>query len=126
MADTKRAYKFRFYPTNEQTRNLAQTFGCVRVVYNWALNKRKRAYFDEGKKLSFKDLCADLPQLKKTPEYVWLKDVSAVPLQQALHHLDDAYKRFFKHLGGYPTFKNGTMRSLQPTRVTPSSMWPVG
>lgn len=31
----KRAYRYRFYPTPEQVRNLAQTFGCVRFVYNW-------------------------------------------------------------------------------------------
>jgi transposase len=32
---TKRAYQFRFYPTASQKINLAQTFGCVRFVYNW-------------------------------------------------------------------------------------------
>ncbi|HEX4203859.1 MAG TPA: helix-turn-helix domain-containing protein, partial [Ktedonobacteraceae bacterium] len=48
---TKRAYKFRVYPTAEQQHNLAQTFGCCRFVYNWALSTRKRAYFDRGIKL---------------------------------------------------------------------------
>lgn len=105
MAVTKRAYKFRFYPTDEQARNLAQTFGCVRFVYNWALNKRKRAYIDEGRKLYTKDLSAAITDLKREKGTMWLKEVSSVPLQQALRHLDDAYKRFFKHLGGYPTFK---------------------
>ena len=33
----KRAYKYRFYPTDEQAQNLAQTFGCVRFIYNDAL-----------------------------------------------------------------------------------------
>ncbi|HEX4205676.1 MAG TPA: helix-turn-helix domain-containing protein [Ktedonobacteraceae bacterium] len=49
---TKRAYKFRVYPTDEQQHNLAQPFGCCRFVYNWALSTRKRAYFDHGIKLS--------------------------------------------------------------------------
>ena len=31
---TKRADKYRFYPTIEQEKLLAQTFGCVRFVYN--------------------------------------------------------------------------------------------
>ena len=31
---TKRAHKYRFYPTIEQEKLLAQTFGCVRFVYN--------------------------------------------------------------------------------------------
>ncbi|MGM0915929.1 MAG: helix-turn-helix domain-containing protein, partial [Pseudomonadota bacterium] len=31
---TKRAYRYRFYPTPEQEQLLARTFGCVRFVYN--------------------------------------------------------------------------------------------
>lgn len=101
----KRAYKYRFYPTDEQAKNLAQTFGCVRFIYNWALNKRKRAYFDEGIKLSTKDLSAALTDLKKAEGTQWLSEVSAVPLQQSLRHLDTAYKNFFKKQAKYPTFK---------------------
>ncbi|HEX3639997.1 MAG TPA: helix-turn-helix domain-containing protein [Ktedonobacteraceae bacterium] len=35
MSKQKRAYKYRFSPTDEQKRILAQTFGCCRFVYNW-------------------------------------------------------------------------------------------
>ena len=103
--EVKRAYKYRFYPTTEQAKNLSQTFGCVRFVYNWSLNKRKRAYFDQGMKLKTKDLSAALTDLKKAEGTQWLSEVSSVPLQQALRHLDDAYKRFFKKQTGYPAFK---------------------
>lgn len=37
---------------------------------------------------------------------MWLKDVSSVPLQQALRNLDKAFKSFFKSGFGYPKFKN--------------------
>jgi len=87
---TKRAYRYRVYPTAEQARNLAQTFGCVRFVYNWALHTRKRAYFDHGVKLTPKDLSAAIPALKKAEGTAWLREVSSVPLQQALRHLDSA------------------------------------
>ena len=105
MSKVKRAYKYRCYPTNEQASNLAQTFGCVRFVYNWALNKRKRAYFDQGIKLYTKDLSAALVDLKCEKGTAWLREVSSVPLQQALRHLDIAYKNFFKKQAKYPTFK---------------------
>ena len=101
----KRAYRYRFYPTDEQAKNLAQTFGCTRFVYNWALHKRKRAYFDRRVKLSTKDLSAAITALKKEEGTAWLKDVSSVPLQQALRHLDTAYTNFFEGRTGYPTFK---------------------
>jgi putative transposase len=102
---TKRAYRYRVYPTAEQARNLAQTFGCVRFVYNWALHTRKRAYFDHGVKLTPKDLSAAIPALKKAEGTAWLREVSSVPLQQALRHLDSAYTNFFEGRADYPTFK---------------------
>ena len=36
----KRAYKYLFYPTPEQAQELARTFGCVRKVWNLALEAR--------------------------------------------------------------------------------------
>ena len=103
MSKTKRAYKYRFYPTDEQKRILAQTFGCCRFVYNWGLSTRKTAYSQDGQKLTYNDLSAMLPTLKK--EHPWLADVSSVPIQQSLRHLDKAYKNFFEGRAKYPTFK---------------------
>ena len=36
----KRAFKYRFYPTDAQAAELSRTFGCVRKVYNLALAAR--------------------------------------------------------------------------------------
>ena len=103
MSKTKLAYKYRFYPTDEQKHILAQTFGCCRFVYNWGLSTRKTAYFQHDQKLTYNDLSAMLPALKK--EHPWLSDVSSVPIQQSLRHLDRAYKNFFEGRAKYPTFK---------------------
>jgi putative transposase len=101
---TKRAYRYRFYPTDEQKQVLAQTFGCCRFVYNWGLSTRKTAYFQEGRSLYYNDLAALLPALKE--QYPWLRDVSSVPLQQALRHLDRAFVNFFEGRADYPTWKS--------------------
>lgn len=37
----KRAFKYRFYPTDAQAAELSRTFGCVRKVYNLALAARR-------------------------------------------------------------------------------------
>src|SRR5215469_16919807 len=100
---TKRAYKYRFYPTAEQKKILAQAFGCCRFVYNWGLSIRKTAYLQQGQSLYYNDLAAMLPDLKK--HYPWLAEVSSVPLQQALRHLDRAFVNFFEGRADYPTFK---------------------
>jgi putative transposase len=60
----KRAYKYRFYPTPEQAEELARTFGCVRLVYNMALEERTRAYIQDGRKVSYVQSSAALTQWK--------------------------------------------------------------
>ena len=103
--DIKRAYRFRFYPTPEQEIILAQTFGCVRMVYNHMLRLRSEAWEQRQERMGYNDTSAALTLLKKQPEYAWLNDVSSVPLQQALRHLQAAFGNFFAKRGRYPQFK---------------------
>ncbi len=103
--EQKRAYKYRISPTDEQKKILARTFGCCRFVYNWALRQKTDAFYDEQQRLSYKDTSLALTQLKKQPEYSWLSEVSSVPLQQSLRHLDKAFLNFFEGRAEYPTFK---------------------
>jgi putative transposase len=101
----KRAYKYRIYPTDEQKKILARTFGCCRFLYNWALRQKTDAFYNEQQRLYYKDTSLALTQLKKQPEYSWLSEVSSVPLQQALRHLDKAFLNFFEGRAAYPSFK---------------------
>jgi putative transposase len=101
----RKAYRYRFYPNREQRIQLAQTFGCSRYVYNWALRLRTDAYYQHQQKMSYKETSNQLTQLKKNPDFAWLKDVTAVPLQQALRHLNTAFLNFFSGRAQYPKFK---------------------
>ena len=102
----KRAYKYRFYPTPEQAEELARTFGCVRYVYNKALQERMRAYAKEGRRVSYVETSAMLTRWKRTEEMAFLNEVSSVPLQQALRHLQAAFANFFARRAKYPAFKS--------------------
>ncbi|TMQ99184.1 IS200/IS605 family element transposase accessory protein TnpB [Actinomadura soli] len=102
----KRAYKYRFTPTPGQAEELARTFGCVRLVYNMALQERSRAYAADGRKISYAQTSAMLTAWKRTPELAFLGEVSSVPLQQALRHLQAGFANFFAKRTGYPTFKS--------------------
>ena len=102
---TKRAYKYRLYPTPEQEQLLAQTFGCVRFVYNNILRWRTDEYYKNGNSVNYNAASKQLTELKKNPEYQWLKDVSSVPIQQALRHQQTAFKNFWEGRTKYPTFK---------------------
>ncbi|OZI52986.1 helix-turn-helix domain-containing protein, partial [Bordetella genomosp. 4] len=102
---TKRAYRFRFYPAPEQAITLARTFGCVRVVYNHMLSLRSTAWAERQERLGYHATSVALTALKKLPDYAWLNEVSSVPLQQTLRHLQTAFAGFFAKRTGYPRFK---------------------
>lgn len=101
----KRAYRFRFYPTPEQELTLARTFGCARFAYNHMLRLRTDAWFKEQKKVGYHETSAALTALKKQPEFEWLNEVSSVPVQQALRHLQTAFGNFWAKRAAYPSFK---------------------
>ncbi|MCX4860638.1 RNA-guided endonuclease InsQ/TnpB family protein [Streptomyces canus] len=102
----KRVFKYRFYPTGEQAAELSRTFGCVRLVYNKALEERTRAWYGEQRRISYVQSSAALTQWKKTEELAFLAEVSSVPLQQALRHLQTAFGNFFAKRAKYPRYKS--------------------
>ncbi|UXY27436.1 RNA-guided endonuclease InsQ/TnpB family protein [Streptomyces sp. HUAS TT20] len=102
----KRAFKYRFYPTDEQAAELSRTFGCVRLVYNKALEERTRAWYGEQRRISYVQSSAALTQWKKSGELAFLAEVSSVPLQQALRHLQTAFGSFFAKRSQYPRYKS--------------------
>jgi putative transposase len=121
----KRAYQYRCYPTAAQAAVLARTFGSARFVYNWALRLRTDAYYQRQERISYSDTSAALTALKREPETVWLNAVSSVPPQQALRHLDRAYRHFFEGRARYPTFTK--KRGRQAAEYTTSAFrWEAG
>ncbi|WP_406324234.1 RNA-guided endonuclease InsQ/TnpB family protein [Streptomyces sp. NBC_01637] len=102
----KRAFKYRFHPTNEQAAELSRTFGCVRKVYNLALEARTVAWFQRQERVNYNATSAMLTQWKKTEELAFLCEVSSVPLQQTLRHLQGAFSNFFEGRAKYPRFKS--------------------
>jgi putative transposase len=105
IAYVKVRYRFRFYPTAPQKQELARAFGSCRYVYNWALRIRTDAYYNDGVSVGYHETSAMLTKLKRTPECAWLSNLSCVPPQQALRHLQTAFVNFFEKRAGYPNFK---------------------
>ena len=98
--------KFRCYPTEEQQQQLAQTFGCVRKVYNHALHLRTDAWYERQERMNYTATSADLTAWKKDPAVRYLNEVSCVPLQQTLRHLQTAFVNFWEGRADYPAFKS--------------------
>ncbi|MFD5175756.1 RNA-guided endonuclease InsQ/TnpB family protein [Nocardia sp. NPDC058379] len=102
----KRAYKFRCYPSPEQAAELSRTFGCVRLVWNKALDARQRRYATESKSTTYVQASAELTGWKKSADLAFLNEVSSVPLQQTLRHQQAAFAAFFAKRARYPRFKS--------------------
>ena len=98
-----KAFKYRFYPTDEQKKLLSQTFGCVRYVWNNVLAWRSEEYRVNQTKINYSDTSAYLTAFKKA--HPFLNDVSSVALQQSLRNQDKAFSWFFTKHTGYPNFK---------------------
>ncbi|MDG4767928.1 transposase [Solwaraspora sp. WMMD406] len=116
----KRAFKYRFYPTPGQAAELARTFGCVRLVYNKALAARTEAWTQRQERVTYHATSAMLTAWKKTEEFAFLGEVSSVPLQQALRHLQTAFTNFWAKRARYPTFKS-RKRSRRSAEYTASA-----
>jgi putative transposase len=100
-----RGFKYRFYPTAEQEDLLRRTIGCCRLVYNRALHERSEAWTLGKKSIGYAAQSAALTGWKKEPELAFLNEVSSVPVQQTLRHLQTAYSNFFAKRVKYPSFK---------------------
>jgi hypothetical protein len=118
MRDTtqlvKRAFRYRFYPTDAQ---VSRTFGGVRLVYNKALEARARAWVTGRRCISYGQTSAMLSEWKRDPGLVFLGEVSSVPLQQALRLADsDACGVGVRPQGVLPGGRSAVKQ--EPPRVT--------
>ena len=99
-------YNYRIYPTETQKVLLAQSFGCARYIYNYALDLIQSDY-KAGIRTTTADVEALIPYMKLQDSTQWLRGVSSVTLQQSLRHLHKAYDNFFnpKLKSKLPIFK---------------------
>ncbi|HEX6450764.1 MAG TPA: RNA-guided endonuclease TnpB family protein [Trebonia sp.] len=127
MAKTvKRAYRYRFYPSPEQEAELLRTLGCVRKVWNLALDARTGAWYQRRERVTYVQSSAMLTEWKRSDEYAYLNEVSSVPLQQALRHLQGAFASFWDKRSRYPRFKS-RRKSRQSAEYTRSAFrWKDG
>lgn len=102
---TQKAFKYRFYPTPEQETLLRRTMGCARLVYNRALAARTEAWYEHQERVGYSETSTMLTRWKKQEDLQFLNEVSSVPLQQGLRHLQTAFTNFFAGRAKYPNFK---------------------
>lgn len=111
--------KGRLYPTQEQARQINQTIGNCRFIYNHMLARQQKIYQRRGEHMSYITMQNLLPDMKK--HIPWLAAADSQALKYACRQLDDAYKRFFKGQGERPRFKSKKRSDGQSYTTTKSS-----
>ncbi|MFX1465486.1 MAG: RNA-guided endonuclease InsQ/TnpB family protein [Promethearchaeota archaeon] len=104
----KRTYKFRLYPTTQQTTTLTQWLTTCRLLYNTSLVTRKDAWHTHQQSVTYYQQATQLQIAKQTNPF--LKAVHSQVLQDVLRRLDKTFNNFFRRLkkgekAGYPRFK---------------------
>lgn len=105
---TRKAFKYRLYPTQPQQKDLERTLALCRQLYNAALQERRDAYRKAGRTVGFYEQKRYLPEIRtELPEY---KGVHSQVLQNVIERVDLAFKGFFRRIKqdqtpGYPRFK---------------------
>jgi putative transposase len=100
---TYKAYRTKLKLNNHQDTLMAKHAGISRWVYNWGLR-----LWSEGYKQGLKPSTNTLKKLFTNhikPLFPWMSELSSKVYQYAFISLGEAFKRFFKKLGGYPRFK---------------------
>ncbi len=101
--------KFRIYPTPEQEVLIDKTFGCCRLIYNHALEHKRKAWFRRKENISFDDLSKEIVPMKQRMPF--LEEVDSTALQREIRHLAKAYTNWWGSLKkkdkryGPPKFK---------------------
>ena len=101
-----RGYKVRIYPTEFQRDIFDQTFGCVRLIWNYSLMERKEVY----------ELYKNYPVLYKSHKYKtqadwkrdfpFFKNVDSQALATTGQELLSAFDNYYKKSHRHPVFKS--------------------
>jgi transposase len=105
---SKKAFKYRLYPTKQQEQILLTTLNLCRELYNASLEERKEAYRMSKVTITYNQQANQLPDIKELrPEY---DDIYSQVLQDTLRRVHKAMQNFFRRVKngekpGYPRFK---------------------
>jgi len=92
-----KAFKFRLEPNKQQKVLINKTLGCTRFLYNQMLDEKQTKY-------KFKDDSKLKTEKEYKIEFLFLKEVDSIALQQSRIDLTTAYTNFFRKIkAGQPT-----------------------
>jgi putative transposase len=111
LKKTRRAFKFRLYPSSKQEGRMLRALEASRRLWNEALGHRKGRWEKEKKSTSYNFQASILTSEREHDTF--LGDLYSQACQDVLRRLDRAFLAFFAHRSCYPRFKKqGQARSF--------------
>ncbi len=104
----RKSFRYRLYPTRQQTRAMLQMLDTHRHLYNRALAERKDAWEQEQRSVHYEEQSAQLKSERTTNPYLAQTNFSSC--QATLRRLKKTFEAFFRRVkagekAGYPRFK---------------------
>jgi len=106
---SKKAFKYRLYPTRQHEQALVKTLALCRELYDASLEERTEAYRMSKVTITYNQQAKELLEIKELrPEY---NDIHSQVLQDTLRRVEKAMQNFFRRVkagekAGYPRFKS--------------------
>lgn len=107
-----KAYKFRMYPTKNQSQVLNSYLGASRFIYNNYLTK-KEEYKKAKKPFSLTDMKKDIETFKH--QHLWLEEIDNCIIRTTLENLENNYQRYYNNQSVAPRYKNKDVKESYKT-----------
>ena len=107
MRKLLKSFKTEINPTEEQKVKIRKTIGTCRFICNFYLAHNKELHENGERFMSSHQFRVWLNNeyMPNHPEYAWIKEAYSKAVTQSVNHGETAFKKFFKHQGGFPKFK---------------------
>lgn len=99
-----KASKTRIFPNSTQVKQIEETFGGARFIYNFFLGQNKERLELKEFTLGYKRESEILTFMKKQEKFQWLTQADKFSLQNSLKDQDRAFSNLFAKRTGFPKF----------------------
>ena len=102
-----KTFKTEINPSKSQKIKIHKTIGVARFIYNFYIAENKKTYEKNKSFLSANEFSKYLNNvfIPNNKEYLWIKEVSSKSTKESMRNAETAFKRFFKGISGFPSFK---------------------
>ena len=100
-------FNYALKPTSAQETKLIDFGAHCRGLWNFLLSENNRQYENEGTFIFYHEMACRIKEIKRLPEFSWVKSLDSIAAQQVAKDLESAIKKSYSKTDAqaYPKFK---------------------